>query len=46
MKVKQHLILRKREIKGNYKASYNIERLMIEDEKKKVIFKNYFFKIL
>jgi hypothetical protein len=29
---------RKRDIKGGYKAKFNIEKLMIEHEKKKVSF--------
>jgi hypothetical protein len=29
-------LARKREVKGNYKAKFNIEKLMIEHEKKKV----------
>ena len=33
----QTLVLRKRDVKGNYKAKFGIEKLMIEHEKKKVI---------
>ena len=33
------MVLRKRDVKGNYKAKFNIEKLMIEHEKKKVIIK-------
>lgn len=36
------LIMRKRDAKGQQKAKFNIEKLMIEHEKKKVII----FKIL
>ena len=34
--MQQQSLLRKRDSKNNYKAKFNIEKLMIEHEKKKV----------